>query len=48
MALLERAARAAGIELQVQQASQPSRKPLLQQQAQDADAVPREQVSIPV
>jgi hypothetical protein len=48
MALLERAARAAGIELQVQQASQPSRKPLLQQQAQDADAVPREQISVPV
>ena len=48
MGLLERAGRAAGVELQLQQASQPSRTPLLRQQAQDGDAVLREQESIPV
>ncbi len=48
MGLLERAARAAGVELQLQQASQPSRTPLLRQQAQDGDATLREQESIPV
>jgi hypothetical protein len=40
-ALLERAARAAGIELNLQQASQPSRAPLLNQTLQDEHAVAR-------
>lgn len=41
-ALLDRAASAAGVELAVQQASQPARRPLLRQQRQDEDASPRE------
>lgn len=48
LALLERAGRAAGITLQIQQASQPSRTPLLRQQAQDGDAQPRELEAIPI
>lgn len=46
MALLERVARAAGITLRIQQATQPSRAPLLGQQRQDERAVARELVPV--
>ncbi len=46
MSLLERAARAAGVELQKQQAEEPERAALMRQQAQDGNAVPREQIAI--
>jgi hypothetical protein len=39
MALLERASGAAGVEIRIQQASQPSRSALLGQQAQDRRAL---------
>ena len=45
--LLDRVARAAGIELQLQQANVPERAAQTRQQAQDGDAVPREQVAVP-
>lgn len=41
-ALLDRASSVAGIDLQLQQAAQPSRKPLLQQTKQDERSTPRE------
>lgn len=46
--LLQRAAKSAGVELQIQQASQPSRRPLLRQVQQDAEASPRELPPVPV
>ncbi len=42
VALLERAARAAGVDLKIQQASQPSRAPMLSQTLQDEQALARE------
>lgn len=42
MGLLERFGRAAGVDLGLQQAQQPSRSPLLQQTRTDEDALPRE------
>lgn len=47
-ALLERAARAAGVDLGLQQAQQPSRAPLLTQTQQDEHAVARELPSVPI
>ncbi len=48
-ALLERAARAAGVDLALQQASQPSREPVLQQtRADEHSSVPRELEPIPL
>lgn len=46
--LLQRAAQAAGVTLRLQQASQPSRRPLLRQDQQGAQAVPRELPPVPV
>jgi hypothetical protein len=45
--LLERAMRAAGVELSKQQAEEPERAALTRQNAQDGDAVPREQTAVP-
>lgn len=42
MGLLQRVAQSAGVELRIQQASHPSRRPLLRQDQQDAQAEPRE------
>ena len=47
-ALLVRAATAAGVDLRLQQASQPSRVPLLSQSLQDEHVEPREEEAIPV
>lgn len=46
--LLERMVTAAGITLRIQQAAQPSRRPLLSQTAHDEHAKPREVDSVPV
>ncbi len=48
IALLERASAAAGVDVGIQQASQPSRAPLLTQQQQDEHAQPRELPPVPV
>lgn len=44
MALLERAARAAGVDLQLQQAQQPGRSPITKQQTQDLDGAAPDQL----
>ena len=46
--LIQRAAQSAGVALRIQQASQPSRRPLLRQDQQDAQAVARELPPVPV
>lgn len=46
--LIQRAAQSAGVELKIQQASQPSRRPLLRQDQQSAQAAPRELPPVPV
>lgn len=48
LSLLERAARNAGVDLQLQQAEQPSRRPIIGQQAQNAAVKPRELPMVPV
>lgn len=48
MALLQRAADAAGVELEIQQANQPSRAPLLNQSTQEEHAQARQTVAIPI
>jgi len=48
MALLSRVTVAAGIDLQLQQASQPSRRPLLAQTAQEEHAEARHEEAVPV
>lgn len=44
MALLERTARAAGVDLQLQQAQQPARSPITKQQTQDLDGAAPDQL----
>ncbi len=46
--LLDRFARAAGVDLRIQQATQPARSPLLQQQRVDEYSLPRELDAVPV
>jgi hypothetical protein len=46
--LIQRAAQSAGVALKIQQAAQPSRRPLLRQDQQDAQAVARELPPVPV